>query len=63
MDLIDGEVVLALQVAWISGVLHISKRLVVGSVGCKTSNHLVTSSVLEDFGEDWSNCLEVVVPT
>lgn len=63
VDFINGEVVLALQVARISGGSGGSKRLIVSSVSSETPDDLVASSIVQDLLEDGNDLLEVVVPT
>lgn len=63
MNLIDGEVVLALEVARIRCAIHASERLVVSSVGHETSDGTVASGVGEDFFEDWGDLGKVVGPS
>jgi len=63
VNLIDSEIILILQTAWIRGTVKTSEWLIVSGVGNKTSNGTVSSGVVKNFFENWSNLLKVVVPT
>tara|TARA_B110000285_G_C15113455_1_gene612573 strand:+ start:1494 stop:1685 length:192 start_codon:yes stop_codon:yes gene_type:complete len=63
MDLINGEVILTLQIAWISSIAHATKGLVVSGVGDKTSDGSITTGVLENLFENRSNLCKVASPT
>ena len=49
--------------AWIGSAGHATKRLIVGSVGYEASDCTISAGVAEDFFENWTNLLEIVVPS
>jgi len=63
MNFINGEVPLALQVAWVSSAVNGSESLIAGGVGGETSDNIVSTSILKNLLKDVCNLLEVVVPS
>lgn len=63
MDLVNGEIVLALEVARIILGGHGTEGLVVSSVGSEASNNLWTAGIVEDLLEDRHDQAKIVVPT
>jgi hypothetical protein len=63
MDLINGEVILTLQVARIGSITHATKGLVVSDVGDKTSDGSIATGILENLFENRSNLCKVASPT